>query len=136
MGGLEAVDDFYRLFLPAGVGHCGITFSSGPVPDDDMSRLIDWVEKGKAPEFIHASIKDRDGDFVERDICRYPYAQESTGKFPKTSSGWKCSDQIMAGLKTEEANLDSIYWKIPLPEKSSLLKSLKDKIGLGKKDEL
>lgn len=134
MGGLEAVDEFYRLFLPPGVGHCGR--GTGPEPVDPLTSLVSWVEEGKAPDFLHASTTDHEGDLVERDICRYPYAQQYTGKDAKSPSGWECSGAVMAGLRTEYANLDFFYWSISLPEKLGPLKWLKTVLGSGKKDEL
>jgi pimeloyl-ACP methyl ester carboxylesterase len=134
MGGLEAVDEFYRLFLAPGVGHCGQ--GVGPVPVDPLTSLVTWVEEGKAPDFLHASTTDDEGDLVERDICRYPYAQQYTGKDAKSPTGWECSGEIMAGLRREDANLDSLHWGVPLPEHLNPLKNLETKHETGKKDEL
>jgi feruloyl esterase len=135
MGGLEAVDEFYRLFLPAGVAHCGMPSSPGPVPDSSLNSLIAWVEEGKAPDFLHSSTIDHEGALVERDICRYPYAQQYTGKDPKSSEGWHCSGAVLAGLKSKDANLDSLYWDIPLPKELSPLKESKTATRSGR-DEL
>lgn len=40
MGGLKAVDDFYRLFLVPGVAHCGLPPSPGPTPIDPLRSLV------------------------------------------------------------------------------------------------
>lgn len=134
MGGLEAVDEFYRLFLVPGVEHCG--HGAGPVPIDALESLVAWVEEGKAPDFLPASITDSEGDLVQRDICRYPYAQEYTGKNAKKPSGWECSGAVMEGLRTADANLDSLHWDIGLPEKLKPLKNPGTKQRSGQKDEL
>lgn len=64
------IDDFYRLFIAPGVGHCG----SGPGPNtfDALTALQNWVEKGVAPQRIIAShltdgVVDR-----TRPLCPYP----------------------------------------------------------------
>ena len=121
LGGLEAVDEFYRLFLAPGVEHCGS--GTGPVPTDPLSSLVSWVEEGKAPDFLHSSTTDAEGDLVERNICKYPYAQQYTGKDPKSPSGWECSGAVMEGLKSRNANLDSLFWNVNLPEKLKPLSS-------------
>ena len=136
MGGLEAVDEFYRLFLVPGVGHCGLPPSPGPTPSDPLASLVAWVEEGKAPDVLHSSVTDPGGDLVERDICRFPYAQEYTGGDAKTASGWECSGEVMAGLRTADANLDSISWNVNLPEKLSPLKWSESVLGNEKKEEL
>ena len=51
----KPVDDFYRLFMVPGMGHCGggigpNTFANGGDPEHDiLSALENWVEKGVAP---------------------------------------------------------------------------------------
>jgi hypothetical protein len=134
MGGIEAVDDFYRLFLAPGVVHCGL--GAGPVPLDALMSLVSWVEEGKAPDFLHATTTDGDGDLVERGICRYPYAQQYTGKDAKKSSGWECSGAVMEGLRKGDANFDSLYWSTNLPEKLKALQGAETKPESERKDEL
>jgi pimeloyl-ACP methyl ester carboxylesterase len=61
--------DFSRLFLAPGMGHC----QGGAATDsiDGLGALVDWVEKGKAPEQLNAS-----GTSVfpgrTRPLCAYP----------------------------------------------------------------
>jgi feruloyl esterase len=69
-GGAEAVDEFYRLFLAPGAGHC--FGGHGPVPNDPLEALVSWVEKGNAPEVLAASSLNSDGVKVTRNLCRYP----------------------------------------------------------------
>jgi len=62
MGGREATQSFFRLFLLPGVEHCG----SGPGADvvDYLSYLEDWVERDRPPaELLAAHLKDR-GDLM------------------------------------------------------------------------
>ncbi|MBI07920.1 MAG: tannase/feruloyl esterase family alpha/beta hydrolase [Rhodospirillaceae bacterium] len=67
---LASVQDFYRLFMVPGMGHC----RGGPGPDsfDALSALERWVEQDEAPAQIIAS-KLRDGEVVQsRPLCPYP----------------------------------------------------------------
>ncbi|MFC7385704.1 tannase/feruloyl esterase family alpha/beta hydrolase [Sphaerisporangium rhizosphaerae] len=77
LGGGERVDDFYRLFLLPGVNHCG--GGTGPYPADDLGALVTWVEKGKAPATLAASVSGADGRTVTRNVCRYPMVARYTG---------------------------------------------------------
>ena len=45
--------EFFRLFMVPGMAHCG--GGIGPDRRDPMTVIIDWVEKGKAPDSIIAS---------------------------------------------------------------------------------
>ena len=47
--------DFARLYLVPGMGHC----SGGPATDqfDMLSALVDWVERGVAPDSVTASAR-------------------------------------------------------------------------------
>jgi len=49
----SSVQQFYRLFLAPGVGHCG--GGAGPAPMDPFDALVRWVEKGVAPATLLAS---------------------------------------------------------------------------------
>ncbi|MGW0853682.1 tannase/feruloyl esterase family alpha/beta hydrolase [Streptomyces sp. NPDC002690] len=71
MGGTKRVDDFYRLFLAPGTAHCGLNNGSG-ASADDLGALRTWVEHGKAPETLPATLINADGQAVDRDLCSYP----------------------------------------------------------------
>ena len=45
--------DFARLFMVPGMAHCG--GGIGPDRNDAVTAVIDWVEKGKAPDQLIAS---------------------------------------------------------------------------------
>ena len=51
-GSAEQTQEFFRLFMLPGVAHC----RRGPGADaiDYLSHLEDWVERGKAPEYLTA----------------------------------------------------------------------------------
>ncbi|KAF1925130.1 feruloyl esterase B precursor [Didymella exigua CBS 183.55] len=89
MGGAHEVDQFYRLFLAPGVEHCG--GGIGPAPSSALSMLVDWVEKGEAPEVLGAETKDVRGEAVTRDLCAYPGKLKYMGLGDaKRASSWTC----------------------------------------------
>lgn len=69
-GGTEEVDEFYRLFLAPGGGHCYGGY--GPLPVNPLEVLVSWVEREQAPEVLPAAIIHPDGVKVTRNLCRYP----------------------------------------------------------------
>ena len=56
-GGYEHTQEFARLFMAPGVGHCG--GGDGPQPQGLFEAVVDWVEHGKAPEQILATKDER-----------------------------------------------------------------------------
>ncbi len=69
--------DFFRLFMLPGMAHCG--GGVGPDRHDPMTTIIDWVERGKAPDTILAS-KVTGGQVVRtRPLCVYPQVARHTG---------------------------------------------------------
>ncbi|MCW5980020.1 MAG: tannase/feruloyl esterase family alpha/beta hydrolase [Bryobacteraceae bacterium] len=62
--------DFFRLFMQPGVFHCG--GGVGPGSFEPLLTVIDWVERGKAPDRIDAA-RVVDGKTVRtRPLCPYP----------------------------------------------------------------
>lgn len=89
MGGTQRVDDFYRLFLPPGVPHCGLNKGAGTV--DDLAALVAWVERGEAPRTLPATLVDAAGRSVGRDLCRYPEVSRYRGHGdPAAASSFRC----------------------------------------------
>jgi feruloyl esterase len=69
--------EFARLFMVPGMGHCG--GGIGPDRNDAVTAVIDWVEKGKAPDQITAS-KVTNGQVVRtRPLCPYPQVARYKG---------------------------------------------------------
>jgi feruloyl esterase len=101
------IDDFYRLFLVPGMGHCG----GGPganyfggnsdaatpfTPDRNaLAAVVDWVEKGKAPDSLVAT-KYKGNDpkaevVMTRPICVYPKTTHYKGSGPASeASSFEC----------------------------------------------
>ncbi|HKJ75092.1 MAG TPA: tannase/feruloyl esterase family alpha/beta hydrolase [Alphaproteobacteria bacterium] len=79
-----------RLFLVPGMGHCG----GGPATLDRfdlLSKLVDWVENGKAPASVTATGRDFPGR--SRPLCAYPKHAQYTGKGdPENAQNFTCQD--------------------------------------------
>jgi feruloyl esterase len=70
--------DFARLFMVPGMAHCG--GGIGPDRNDAVTAIIDWVEKGKAPDQLIAS-KIVNGTVVRtRPLCPYPQVARYKGQ--------------------------------------------------------
>ena len=70
MGGLKSTQKFARLFMAPGVGHCA--GGTGPQPQRPFDAVVNWVEKGIAPERIPASRTNPGGGTQTRPLCPYP----------------------------------------------------------------
>ncbi|KAJ5528184.1 hypothetical protein N7513_012343 [Penicillium frequentans] len=66
--GASALDDFYRLFLIPGVGHCATNDyePNAPWPQYTLQSVIEWVEEGKAPATLAGSAD------IDATMCRWP----------------------------------------------------------------
>jgi feruloyl esterase len=72
-----ATTDFYRLFMVPGMFHCQGGIGTGTF--DALTPLIEWVEKGTAPESI-VGLKLVDGKVVRsRPLCPYPAVAKYKG---------------------------------------------------------
>lgn len=65
--GRAFVEEFTRLYMMPGMGHC--RGGAGPDRADFMSALVDWVENDQAPERIIASKADGS---MTRPLCPHP----------------------------------------------------------------
>ena len=80
---------FARLFLVPGMNHCG----TGPATDtyDTLTKLIDWVENGNAPDRIIASGSAFPGR--TRPLCPYPaYARYDRTGNPEAAASFVCRE--------------------------------------------
>ena len=90
-GGMDKVRaENSRLFLVPGMGHC----RGGEATLDNfdlLSKLVDWVEKGKAPDSVVAT-----GQFLpgrSRPLCAYPKHAQYTGKGdPQKAENFTCAE--------------------------------------------
>ena len=95
------LDNFYRMYLVPGAGHCGSNSNQqgSPWPQTTLQTVIDWVENGKAPDTLAAQ-----GNIDT--MCRWPLRPIWTSE-----GALKC--------EYDQASLDSwIYdlnsWDVPI----------------------
>ena len=71
-GGVDATQSFARAYLVPGMNHC----SGGPATDgfDSIQAMVDWVERGVAPDRIPARAAPNNAWFPNRTrpLCPYP----------------------------------------------------------------
>jgi hypothetical protein len=81
----------FRLFMLAGVGHCG----GGDAPQAPVDRmfdaLVEWVEKGREPEGL-ISVQENNGEQRRsRPVCAYPALPRYKGRGdPNLASSFRC----------------------------------------------
>jgi hypothetical protein len=85
LGGEKNVDEFYRVFMAPGVGHCSGGLGPQP-PTDPVAPLVEWVENEKAPDTVLFS-----GNGQTRDVCKYPAQPKYKGAGDLSkAANWKC----------------------------------------------
>jgi tannase len=77
----EALNDWYRLYLVPGAGHCGpsTTQPNGPWPQNSLSQLIDWVENGVEPVVLNGTVLQGTNIGTKQPICGWPTRPLWTG---------------------------------------------------------
>jgi Tannase and feruloyl esterase len=95
MGGVEAVQAFYRLYLVPGIGHGGANGTCNPdvspptVPWGYFYRLmIDWAEKGIAPGRIHIESAPDAAVRIAQPIAPYPGKARYVGGDPRVAASF------------------------------------------------
>jgi feruloyl esterase len=104
----KQLDAFYRYFRISGLQHCtggpganSIGQASVPPPagegpeDNVLAKIVEWVEKGKAPDTVRGTkfVNDDAAQGVEfkRRHCRYPMRNVYKGNGDgKDEDGWRC----------------------------------------------
>ena len=91
-GGLERLRDSVRLFMVPGWGHCWERPANAPDQFDPLQELEQWVERGRAPDYIIARQLEKDGtERRSRPICSYPStARLRQGKDPDRYQSYAC----------------------------------------------
>ncbi|MBV8745498.1 MAG: tannase/feruloyl esterase family alpha/beta hydrolase, partial [Xanthobacteraceae bacterium] len=86
-----------RLFTIPGETHCGGGIALEKF--DALSALIDWVEKGKAPDQILATINPANSEIPaswsparSRPLCPWPKFAKYVGGDPEVASSFACVD--------------------------------------------
>jgi len=85
-GGLNATKTWARAFLVPGMNHC----SGGPTVAgyDGLQAIVDWVEKGVAPDQMVATSNTFPGR--TRPVCAYPTQARYVGGNPESASSFAC----------------------------------------------
>ncbi|MGH9238034.1 MAG: tannase/feruloyl esterase family alpha/beta hydrolase [Vicinamibacterales bacterium] len=87
-GGADAVRAWSRLFLVPGMVHC----AGGSMTTDAfdlLTALVDWVERGIAPDAVVAT--RRAAPQLTRPLCAYPHYAHYTGKGdPQQAASFEC----------------------------------------------
>jgi hypothetical protein len=86
----QALQSRLRLYMLAGVGHCG----GGDAPQISQDRLFDalvaWVERGVSPEGLTAVQSRADNRDRSRPLCAYPAMPRYKGGDPDLASSFNC----------------------------------------------
>jgi feruloyl esterase len=70
-GGLQKTQEWARLFMVPTIYHCGLGYRLTEF--NPFRELVDWVERGKAPERVIANQRDAQGSVVRsRPVFPYP----------------------------------------------------------------
>jgi pimeloyl-ACP methyl ester carboxylesterase len=89
MGGLKRTQQFARLFMAPGVGHCA--GGPGPQPQRAFDSVVNWVEKGIAPDTLQAT-RSVQGVAQTRPLCPYPAVARWNGKDPvNEAASYSCA---------------------------------------------
>jgi len=78
VGGLELERQFVRMFLIPGVYHCGGGYV--PYEEDFLGAVVNWVERGAAPDQIMAAAVLKDGTVRRRPMFAYPVQARYRGR--------------------------------------------------------
>jgi feruloyl esterase len=77
--GERETDNFLRLYLAPGVGHCG--GGDGPQPVALLQPLMEWVEQDRAPKAVRSETRDQAGRTTRtRPLCPYPALARYRGR--------------------------------------------------------
>lgn len=100
-GSRAAMDEFYRMFLIPGMGHCGggpgvtnlRSALTSPAPDTDILAALDrWVEAGTAPDDLVATGNGEGEAVPTRPLCAYPTQAVYSGSgSPDDAASYTCS---------------------------------------------
>lgn len=95
-GGLAKAGDFYRMYLVPGVGHVQNNGTSNeaanppiPRPGQFYELLVNWVEKGAAPDRIEL-VTPADKPRRSQPVCPYPQKAAYVAGGPDEASSYRC----------------------------------------------
>lgn len=98
MGGLEAVQSFYKVYLAPGLGHNGMQGTSNPDanppipgPMQFYDLMVQWVEKGMEPGRVEVTSPQGTADRISQPLCPYPQKATYTSGDPRVTTSYTCS---------------------------------------------
>jgi len=98
---LEAMEDWYQLYLVPGAAHCGTnSLQPGPYPENNMNIMIDWVESGVKPSRLNATVTSGAWKGETQFLCQWP-----TRPLWTNSSSFECVN--------DSASIDSWTYSFP-----------------------
>jgi hypothetical protein len=83
------VDDYYRLFMAPGVGHCSYTLGLGWYPGSGIDALVKWVEEGAAPDRLEAHVVGQE-KARSIELCKWPDKVVFKGGDGDKAESWGC----------------------------------------------
>ncbi|KAH8694195.1 putative feruloyl esterase B precursor [Talaromyces proteolyticus] len=85
------INNFIRLFMVPGGGHCGANplYRQVPATYHVLDPLVRWVEKGQKPEEILSS-SPPDGSNTTRKLCPWPKVARFTGGDQSNWQSYEC----------------------------------------------
>ncbi|KAF7536056.1 hypothetical protein G7Z17_g13095 [Cylindrodendrum hubeiense] len=89
LAGDPNAQDYYRFFLAPGASHC-VTCGLVPPTMKLMDIMVNWVEKGIAPDTLPVIGDNKYGARLERNICMYPRVQHYIGGDVAKESSFTC----------------------------------------------
>ncbi|MFC8448197.1 tannase/feruloyl esterase family alpha/beta hydrolase [Kitasatospora sp. NPDC057223] len=100
MGGAKKTEDFYRLFLAPGTAHCGLNGQNS-----GLAALTAWVEHGKAPKTLAATLATASGQSVSRNLCAYPSVSRYKGDGDTAdAASFRCTRRRVAQVSARPGN--------------------------------
>jgi feruloyl esterase len=109
MGGQEQTDRFARLYMVAGMSHCG----GGPTPNtsDMLLQMVKWVEEGQAPESILVTDRNPATQGTRRrPVFRYPLVARYVGPNPAEDPTGPDKPENFVAANPAKLHVDSIDW--------------------------
>jgi hypothetical protein len=100
-GGYANTQKFARLFMAPGVAHCA--GGPGPQPQGLFQAVVDWVEKGTAPQSLLATRTAGGVVTASRPLCPYPsFARWNGNGSTDDAANFVCRDSFDLDDDTDE----------------------------------
>ncbi|PYH46472.1 tannase and feruloyl esterase family protein [Aspergillus saccharolyticus JOP 1030-1] len=100
--GAAALNDWYRLYLIPGAGHCSPSTdqTNGPFPQTTLEVLIEWVEKDVKPNTLPATVLQGSEKGKKWELCAWPLRPM-----------WKDNGKTFECIY-DQASIDTWHWDL------------------------